>query len=304
MKKGPKLRRLLYKSPLWFRNSVYIQKIPKRLRRFWYKPVEKRKPINDFEGNYLQYNLTGLKNLTLCENFSFQIENNPYIETIRLADDLTKMTVYLKNGIFYGDNTSDIDSFVKQIIFNLIAKTDAEIVCPDWYAEGVFENGELRLAEHLKFQESIAVLRSYSAKSIYNIIINSPTAISKWPVLYERIFGILQNENIVVQFMSLYQILFEQTNFLARGKNVDKYGQKAVADYIKANKSKYPFVTFQKSRKASRTWKEDNFTYIRNEIGHCEKTNDINAYKMAGLQVDLRLIKNLLTVLNDVMIEL
>ena len=256
------------------------------------------------ESDRVQYNLSGLMNLTLNENSVFKVENNQYIEAIQLDNNLTKMTLYLKSGVHYDDNASEIDLFAKEIIFNLITKTETEIMCPDWYMEGVFENGKLKINERIKVREDVAVLRSYSAESIYNAVVTSPTAIRKHTVIYERIFGILQNENPVVQFMSLYQILLEQTNILAGIKDVDKYDQIRVANYLKTHKSKYPFNTFQKSRKASRPWKEDKFTYIRNEIGHCEETNDVAAYKQAGSQITSDLIKNILLVLNDVIMEL
>lgn len=259
------------------------------------------------ENNRIQYNLAGLKNFVLTENSPFEVENNQYIEAIQLDNNLTKMTLYLKDGVHYDDKAAEIDFFVKQIIFNLITKTETEIMCPDWYTEGVFENGELKIAEHIKIRESIAVFRSYNAESIYDTVVNSPTAIRKHAILYERIFGILQNENLVVQFMTLYQILLEETSRLAGSKS---HGQGNVVNYLKVHESKYPFVQFQPSRdprkkdKNGKILDEDTFTYIRNEIGHCEETNDLIAYKQAGLQITNAQIKNLLIVLNDVILEL
>lgn len=254
------------------------------------------------ENNRVQYNLSGLKNLGLTENLLFKIADNQYIEAIHLDDDLTKVVVHLKDGVHYIDKASDIDSFVKQIFFNLVAKTDADIVCPNWYTEGIFENGKFEVTERMDFREEATVFRSYSAEGIYDTVVNSPTAIHKHAVLYERIFGVLQNENPVVQFMTLYQILLEETSRLAGGKS---RGQSNIVNYLKVHESKYPFIQFQPSRDSRKKDRdEDTFTYIRNEIGHCEETNDFIAYKQAGQKITNALIKNILIVLNDVIMEL
>lgn len=60
----------------------------------------------------------------------------------------------------------------------------------------------------------------------------------------------------------------------------------------------------KKSKKNGEIKMEDTFTYIRNEIGHSEETNDLNAYRTAGSQIDTQLIKNLLIVLNDMLLQL
>ena len=68
-------------------------------------------------------------------------------------------------------------------------------------------------------------------------------------------------------------------------------------------KDKYDFLYFKPTRRTDKTFDEDCFTYIRNEIGHSEQSNDINLYKQLGSQITQRLIKNLLIVINDVIID-
>jgi len=253
------------------------------------------------ENNYVQYDLKGFCNLKLRENVPYKVANDQYIDTIQLNDTLTKMILYLKNGISYKNNKEYIDIFARQIIFNLIAKTEADIDNPDWHIEGIFENREMFSGEQLGFRESVTVFRCIDAVKIYENLLNSPTSMNKHFLLYERIFSVLQNPNLVVQFMSLYQILLEKTTcVIGHGK-----GQKNVTDYFKLNKDKYPFIEFQPSRDPRKNGRdEDRFTYIRNKIGHCEETDDFAAYKKLGSIITNQLIKKMLIVLNDVIMLL
>lgn len=199
MERDAKLRRLLYKSPLWFGKSVYIHKIPKRLRRFWCGLGEKQKTSSDIEGNYLQYKLIGIMNLKLIENSNFEIENSHYIKAIKLNNDLTKIIVYLKDRISYPENKLEIDSFVKQIIFNLIAQTEADIAYPIWYNEYIYENGKRQACEYFALQENMIAIRRYHAEDIYKLVTQTPTAISTHALLYDRILGILQKASLTYQ---------------------------------------------------------------------------------------------------------
>jgi len=252
------------------------------------------------ENDCIRYSLAGFKNLTLTENLPFVIDNNHYINAIQFDDDLTKITVYLKSGVHYLDKKPDIDLFVNQILFNLIAKTEIDIEYPSWYLESVCSGGKIELCEAIAIQESVIVFKQNKAENIYRIVTNSFTGMDKHSLLYNRIFYILKNQNIVVQFMSLYEILLENSRRIVNAGR----GQKNVAKYLELHKDKYPFISFQPSRDPSRGWEEDTFTYIRNEIGHCEETNDLTAYKQAGSQITPYLIKNILIVLNDVIMLL
>ena len=250
--------------------------------------------------NCVQYSFSGLKNLTLTENSEFEIKNNQYVNAILLDDDLKSVTIYLKDGVCYSDSKLEIELFLNQIFFNLIAKSEADITFPTWNLAYTKEGSNANLYDYFCLNEDIEVFRSNRAYNIYDIVVNSSTAINNHTLLYNRIFCVLQNPNIVVQFMSLYEILLDNArNVMRVGK-----GQINVAKYLELHKEDYPFVKFQPSRDQTRKWKEDTFTYIRNEIGHCEKTNDLVAYKKAGSKINTQLIKKLLIVLNDVIMLL
>lgn len=255
------------------------------------------------EKNYVSYKLSGFSGLELEENQSFEIENNPYIESIKLNDKLSSITLYLKSDVSFQDNQNAIESFLDGIIFNLIIKTQVDIDFPNWYLEFVSKKdaNKSTVYERLGIRDTIKIKRVQNAHYIYKDIVESPTAIGINRLLYERIFCILLNPNQVVQFMSLYEILLDKVqNIMKNGE-----GQEKVVNYLRINKEKYPFIEFQSSSKLSKNGKpEDTFTYIRNTIAHCENKDDFDEYMKVGSSITSRMIKNLLLVLNDVIMDL
>ena len=99
--------------------------------------------------------------------------------------------------------------------------------------------------------------------------------------------------------MSLYQFLLD---LLSEGHTYP--AQSYVTEYFKNNIDKYPYVSFKPTRRKNKEFNEDIFTYIRNEIGHSEETDDLELYENMGKQINNQLIKNLVHVLNDVINQL
>lgn len=255
------------------------------------------------ERNYVEYSLSGFSGLSLENNEPFETKNSPYIESIKLSDNLDTITVNLKKDVDFNqdrEKREKIELFLKEMLFNLIIKDEVDIDCPKWRLENVCGNNKIALFEGIHCEEEMMVDRQQNSKPIYDFIVNSPTAIENNQLLYKRIFNILQNPNLIVQFMSLYEILYEKIQDI-----IDEgYGQEKVVLYLEHNEAKYPFVKFMPSRKKSKKGKkEDCFTYLRNQIAHCEKKDDVEEYKKIGLEITTRKIKGLLIVLNDVIME-
>ncbi|PSM56390.1 hypothetical protein C4L39_17960 [Clostridium diolis] len=255
---------------------------------------------NNIDGaeNYLQYRLYGFNNLILTDNFKYSIDNE-LIKNIRISDNVKTMTVELKDNIRYEENSQTIETFLNHICFNLIIKTEADIYQPVRVLEVIKESGSImKLKDKIQMKESVTFIRNYPARVIYDRVMNSRTAIDKNFVKYDRIFKTLHNPNPIAQFMSLYQFLME---LLSKGKS--KVEQRNVVDYIKDNKNRYEFVYFKPTRRINRNFEEDCFTYIRNEIGHSEETNDLELYKELGSNISQNLIKNLILIINDAILE-
>lgn len=256
---------------------------------------------NNIDGveNYLQYRLYGFNNLVLKDNFKYSI-NNELIKNIRISDNVETMTVELQDNIHYEENKQAIETFLNHICFNLIIKTEADINRPVRVLEVIKENNcSMKLNDKMHMTDTVKLIRNYPASVIYDRIINSKTSFDKNFVKYERIFKTLHNPNPIAQFMSLYQFLME---LLSQGKS--KVEQKNVVDYLKNNMNKYAFISFKPTRRNNCSFDEDIFTYIRNEIGHSEETNDLEMYKELGSNISQTMIKNLVLIINDVILEL
>ncbi|MGD9567810.1 MAG: hypothetical protein AB7V48_05730 [Sedimentibacter sp.] len=251
---------------------------------------------------YLQYRLHGFENITLTDNDYYPV-NNHLFKSILLSDDVKQMTVGLKDGITYEEYKNEIDAYLNQICFNMIINSNVSLNAPYRTIEIIQDKeenntqNEVRVFDYITFKDEIIIQRHIGAQSFYENIINQPTSMDKHFVLYERIFKTLFNPVKVVQFLSLYQLLYE---LLSKGKSHP--AQRYVTEYIENNKDRYPAIEFKPSRKNNK--KEDSMTYLRNEITHCEDTNDFNLYSQLGDQISDAVIKQIIIVLNDVIMEL
>lgn len=256
--------------------------------------IDRQKDIPQKNQNYVQYKLHGFNNLILKENIQYEIDH-PLIRSIHISDDITSMIVHLNDNIHYKEHHIDIERYLNHICFNLIIQTEAELSQPVRILECIHDDNTISCYEHVRILDNVKIVRNYDAEGIYHKIIDSQTSFDKHYIKYERIFHILHNPNKIMQFMSLYQFLLD---LLSEGKEHPQ--QRYITEYFTNNKEKYPLVSFKPTRRPNRDFDEDMFTYIRNEIGHCEETNDFALYEKIGTQITGPLIKDLVSVLNDV----
>lgn len=248
--------------------------------------------------NYLICKLYGFKNLTIMENKNYPIKNE-LIKSIKLNDNLESIQIELKDGITYTGHEDEIKSYLYHICFNLIIRTEVFYTMPMYSIDLIHENNkDLKAKDILNIRGVCEIRRDYSADDIYYKITNSSTNIEKNIMKYERIFKTLHNPNKIVQFMSLYQFLME----LLQGDK-EYPSQKNVTEYLRKKEKEYDFISFKKTRKKGQNFDEDYFTYKRNEIGHSEETNDLNLYRKLGSEIDQQTIKNLVIVINDVIMN-
>lgn len=252
---------------------------------------------------YLQYGLHGFESITLTDNSEHYLIDTHLFKSIYLSDDLKQMTVELKDGITYEEYNTEIEAYLNQICFNMIINSNIDLNSPHRTMEIIQdkENSnapkEVKIFDYAIAREELIIQKRIGANSFYESIVNKPTAMHKHFLLYERIFKTLLNPIRVVQFLSLYQFLYE---LLSKGK--PHPAQANVVEYIQNHKDRYPHISFKPSRKNGKV--EDSLTYLRNEISHAEDTNDYNLYSHLGTEITDFQIKQIITVLNDVIMEL
>lgn len=248
--------------------------------------------------NYIQYKISGLNGLTIDDNNKYCIKND-LIKNILLDENLEHLTLEFNDNISYKEHKHKIDLYATELLFNLILKTEVEFKQPNIFLEILDEDDCIHINESLSIRETLKIERHFNAEKIYSDIIDPQKGFENHRILYNRILGILQNPNYVIQFMSLYEILLELLK-----KPCDKKAYQAnITNYIKQHTPKYSFISFKESTLKNGKY-EDSITYLRNEIGHCEETDDIETYKRLGSQINSFTIKNILIVINDVINEL
>lgn len=240
------------------------------------------------------------KDFKLKKNGTYML-NDSLIKSIFIDDSLEKMTVEFKDGVTYSKKREEIDIFLNQILFNLIIKEPVSFDLPNYKITDIYENGCLindKTNNTIVIVSSCEGMLQKDAEKVYKDITQLPAELKKNSIKYERILKTFQNPNIIAQFMSLYQFLME----LLQGDK-DCVSQKDVIDYFTKNKDKYSFLRFSPTRRKGKNFDEDCFTYIRNEIGHCEETNDLNLYTQLGSTITQELIRQLVIVINDVIMS-
>lgn len=252
---------------------------------------------------YLQYRLHGFERITLTDNSEYYPIDTHLFKSIYLSDDLKQMTVELKDGITYEECNTEIEAYLNQICFNMIINSNVDLNSPNRTIEIIqdkennYAQKEVKIFDYATFREELFIQKDIEANSFYESIVNKPTAMDKHFLLYERIFKTLLNPICVVQFLSLYQFLNELLS-----KEKPHPAQANVVRYIQNHKDRYPHISFKPSRKDGKD--EDSLTYLRNEISHAEDTNDYNLYTDLGTQITDFQIKQIIIVLNDVIMEL
>lgn len=242
----------------------------------------------------IRIKLHGFKNLILNNNSPCECENE-IIENFYIDDKLEYIQLVLKNDIDIEKDRDKIDCFLYHIYYNLLMHRETKFDVPYFDCEYIKNAKHIKVTDKIEFFDTVNITTSISAEGFYNEILLNSTEINSNFLKYKRIFKTLENPNIIIQYMSLYQYLMELLS--GNNKNIS---QKAVIKYFKSNKEKYPFVSFEETRKSNSNYEEDCFTYLRNEIAHCEKTNNFSLYCDLGSKISQLTIKNLIKVINDV----
>jgi hypothetical protein len=263
-------------------------------------PSSEGDAIAALEAPYVSYSMQGLNNLKISQNRKMSI-SHPLVKSVSIQDELKCFALELNKGIQYVEHKAAIDLYAFQLFFSLVVQTDVDIDQPQVFLCSDVDGDRKALIENVCFDESATVFRKDTVDNVYQRIKTAPPAFDKYRARYERILSTLQNPNLVVQFISLYELLME---LLAQKSSLEYPSQRSVSKYFSQNSKKYPDVKFRKTRKKDQTFEEDSFTYLRNELAHCEKTSDMILYHKLGSSITCQTIKQLTRAINDVIIEM
>lgn len=247
----------------------------------------------------LIYRFGGFDNVLLeGNNIEHNIINNRLIKSVCINTDKdtpNSLSVKLKKGVSYDHNKKEINSFVWNLFFSFLYETDFMVSTP--YLLPPISDNRNFMNMGLTSSINMIVSKKYKLEEIYKNIFQPKLNFKLYLSMYKSIFSTLENPNLVAQFLILYQFLLEILS-----PNKKKQYQSNVTDYFKNNKNKYPYITFHPKRKKTKNKEmEDYFTHLRNEIGHCKKTNDLELYHKLGSEITQKVISNIIKVIIDVL---
>ena len=256
------------------------------------KANEEKRMMDD--RNYVQYKLHGFKGLQLDDNEEYSCVDNEYISKIYISSDLKTLKVELKEGVAYIEHQYEIETFLDSVCFNMISLTEIETEMPYRKLETIKDGSNIHLSDRLEMRDSMQIIRRVPAENFYDTILNGKNLLPEKHVLYQKIFQILHNPNIVMQFLILYDWLLV---LLSGDKRKE---QKYIHIYLGKNRKKYPEVMFEKSKDGKSV---DMFTNLRNQIAHYEQIDDYDGYREIGEKIPPLVIRTLVKVINDVICE-
>lgn len=255
--------------------------------------------------SYAVYNMYGFNVISIIgdgvedcfqlkDNKPYIYENHPFLYSFSINDEFLRITFCLKAGFDAADYIKEIGLELERICFNLITYKNIHTFQPICVLEKIKTH-----YSKTTFEESICLKHELKCRtllpslSFYKDIVTARNAMmdkNQYQV-YKQIFDILQCPNLVIQYMSLYDLLKDK---VCNGINKN---QKGVVQFFKDNKNRYPEVKFFPSRRKNGN-NEDNYTFLRNKIGH---PWGLSAKEIKKLGISESLIKSLLSVINDVL---
>ena len=257
--------------------------------------------------NYVEFEILGIKHCGFQNTFVFsqdavcEIINDQFIEKIVVAADISKATFYLNSSLKITDELLSqiveyLHSYLGSMMISLIKNSSrypSVLLKPTirLSATQFVENGKINVC----LNDNIVIRDSL----VMNIILDDGNNIlEKWVQdtelldytnkkdKYDILFLLLQGENKVQKYMAMYAYLMSLVRELYSKPHE---GQKQVVQYVRDNCSRVgiTLVTSQSTRPGTKsTDEEDQFTALRNKIGHPSVKNgyiDVSEVDVNGL---------------------
>lgn len=252
--------------------------------------------------DYVKYCITGFEGFNLCYS-CFHIIDDGIIKGVEIDNELSCLKIILEDDILIDNNANHIKSFVNEFLLRLvfnssINKSKPEITVTERYsAQDTHANLQLNstIAWHVEIDFLVKQRNDVFLSKMFgdNLIPISSTH----ELIYKRILIILQVDNTLMQFLSLYELLKDIVS-----QNI-KPKQKNVVDFIRRLTSdEYNYITFHPTRLSGYDFEEDCFTYTRNQLSHAEMCDDLEVYNQVCEKVNASFVSKLLVILNQALL--
>lgn len=257
--------------------------------------------------SYIIFKISGIKHSGFENSFAFEnnavceISGDQFIKKIEVSTDISSATFYLHDSL---EITSEsilqivdylykyLGSMMISLLKNSLNYSSALLkptICLLTICISGIDKTRMLLRDQIQLHDSLAVQHKLGnendvlKKWIQDVNISNYTSKND---KYDVLFLLLQGNNMVQKYMAMYAYLMSLV------KNINsqtKESQKQVVQYITKNCSRVGInlILLPSTRPgANSTDTEDQFTYLRNQIGHPTVTNipvNINEDSVNGL---------------------
>lgn len=240
------------------------------------------------DNNYIVFEIMGIKknnkenSFVFSSNAEYEISNDKFIKKIVISSDINQATFYLHDSLEYTkENIQQIEDYLYAYLGSMMIS----LLKNSYSYSSVSLKPTIRLSQkHFSnnLNNKIYLTSSIQLKtSIYfKSTLDGNKHLEKWikdinvsnyknkEDKYNILFGLLQGQNQVQKYMAMYAYLMSLVKEIYEKP---REGQKHVVKYISDNCSRvgikvHPYPTTRPGAKS--TEMEDQFTHLRNQIGH------------------------------------
>lgn len=242
----------------------------------------------DLEG-YIIFKLEGLSCVELEDSKQHELQHSLFT-SFQIEKKLESVTLYFNDQAEI--DLRRVKEEAEVVIFDLLIKLclslEVEVNRPNYKLSAVHSSAKSKFEvyDSIGLKSTLTVKRLFDSEEFLNSIsVNQPLVKHSNQLLYKRLYFILRNDNQVTQYLMLYDFLMEIVSLNNRKE------QRHVSEFLK--EEKIEDISWHPTRRPGKTFQEDTFTYLRNEIAHAEFGNNIKEYEMVSNKINRKLIQHL-----------
>ncbi|MFS0661292.1 hypothetical protein AB1L07_20955 [Niallia alba] len=251
------------------------------------------------EKSHITYSISGITGVKLKGVTHVNLLDKN-LESVYVNESLNKVTIFIKDEVDFHQALKECERLIYQLLLSLILHKDAIVDIPQYNEEEKnqkSENGDIiTISSGISIKSSLSITSIYDGEEFLEEMLNDRGMINpNNELLYRRLYSIMKNPDQVTKYLALYEFLLD---LVSKGK--PKKEQKNVTEFIKfkgfdKGMNSIPYHT---TRRKNMNFKEDTFTYYRNEIAHAEFENNFSKYEGLAGNINSKLINRLIEVIN------
>ncbi len=222
---------------------------------------------------YILFKISGLKGVFVSEDITeFSPVNDDQVSTIHIEQNedkvITGLRFTMKENIHINDDlVFDLHKRAEILLVNLSYKlylplSNLELALSQVYKPNEQGGAALTLHDTMFISSTISITQGYRV-NVFTELYNQNSSRPDAEDLYTLLFNTMKIDNPIIRYFMQYELLM---TMVAPDRT-----QKEIGEYIKSRYN--PLnpqnqIGFTPTRKAGRTYDEDEITFCRNALGH------------------------------------